>query len=417
MQMTENQPEARQKCILAAVDCGEYDAEVSIRELERLADTAGADTLAYVIQSLKSPDNAAYFGSGKLIEIKEMMENMGAELLIVDDELTGVQLRNIENAIDRPVVDRTMLILDIFAARAQTREGKLQVELAQQKYILPRLIGMGQALSRQGGGIGTRGPGETKLETDRRYLRSRIHALNEALKEVKRHRELTRARRKKNRIPVVAIVGYTNAGKSTLLNCLTGAGVLAENKLFATLDPTARELTLSNGRSVILIDTVGLISRLPHDLVDAFHSTLEEAKAADIILQVCDCSDEHVSEQNAVTRQVLADLECGDTPTILVCNKADLLPEKPQNVPEDVVYISARSGEGIDLMLQKITDILDESVVKQEIVLPYAKMSLLSFIHEHGKVVSEEYREDGLFVAFELEKADYGIFLHELEKN
>ncbi len=410
--MTENTLELRQKCILAAVDTGAFDAEVSIRELERLADTAGADTLAWVIQSLQNPDNAAYFGSGKLIEIKEMMENLQADLLIVDDELTGVQLRNIENAIERPVVDRTMLILDIFASRAQTKEGKLQVELAQQKYILPRLIGMGQALSRQGGGIGTRGPGETKLETDRRYLRSRIHALNEALKQVKRHRELTRARRKKNRIPVVAIVGYTNAGKSTLLNYLTGAGVLAENKLFATLDPTARELTLANGRSVILIDTVGLISRLPHDLVDAFHSTLEEAKAADIILQVCDCSDEQVAEQNAVTRQVLADLECGDTPTILVCNKADLLSVKPAHVSEDVVYVCAKTGEGIGEMLQKITDILDESVVKDAVLLPYAKMNLLSFIHEHGRVVSEEYREDGLFAAFELEKADYGVLMH-----
>lgn len=412
----QNDQTSRQKAVLAAVDTGAFDAEVSIKELMSLADTAGADTLAYVIQPLKTPDNAAYFGSGKLLELKEMLHNLGADLLIVDDELTGVQLRNIENAVEKPVVDRTMLILDIFAARAQTKEGKLQVELAQQKYILPRLIGMGQALSRQGGGIGTRGPGETKLETDRRYLHSRIHHLNEALKEVKRHRELTRARRKKNRVPVVAIVGYTNAGKSTLLNTLTGAGVLAENKLFATLDPTARELTLPNGRTVILIDTVGLISRLPHDLVEAFHSTLEEAKSADIILQVCDASDPQVRQQNAVTAQVLADLGCGDTPTILVCNKADKLPEAPAHTSENTVYLCAKTGEGVDRMLKLLTNILDQSTVRSELELPYTKMDLLHFLHANGKVTEEKYTETGLKIAFELDNADYGILMHMLEE-
>lgn len=414
--MIQNQTTPRQKAVLAAVDTGAFDAEISIKELKSLADTAGADTLAYVIQPLKTPDNAAYFGTGKLAEMKELLHNLSADLLIVDDELTGVQLRNIENAVETPVVDRTMLILDIFAAHAQTKEGKLQVELAQQKYILPRLVGMGQALSRQGGGIGTRGPGETKLETDRRYLHSRIHHLSEALKEVKRHRELTRARRKKNRVPVVAIVGYTNAGKSTLLNTLTGAGVLAENKLFATLDPTARELTLPNGRTVVLIDTVGLISRLPHDLVEAFHSTLEEAKSADIILEVCDASDPQVRQQNAVTAQVLADLGCGDTPTILVCNKADKLPEVPAHLPDNTVYLCAKTGEGVDRMLDLLTQILDQSTVKSELELPYTRMELLNFLHANGKVVEEKYTETGLKVAFELDNADYGVLMHMLEE-
>jgi GTP-binding protein HflX len=278
------------KAVLACVDTGEFDAEVSINELAELADTANAEVVGTIIQKRPAYDPATCMGAGRLEELKEQLEALEAELVIFDHELTGVQVRNIEQILDVRVIDRTTLILDIFAQRARTKEGKLQVELAQQKYRLPRLTGMGTALSRLGGGIGTRGPGETKLETDKRHIRKRISYLEAELEELKKHRSFSRSRRKKDGVLCAAIVGYTNVGKSTLLNALTDAGVLAENKLFATLDITSRAIELPDGRSVMLVDTVGLIRRLPHNLVEAFKSTLEEAAAADLILNVQDLS-------------------------------------------------------------------------------------------------------------------------------
>ena len=295
--------EEQERAILVAVDTGEYDAAVSLDELEELAQTAGAVVLGKISQKRPSVDKATCVGSGMLEQIKTQAAALGANLLIFDHELTASQLRNIEDAAGLAVVDRTTLILDIFAQRARSREGKLQVELAQQKYRLPRLMGQGTVLSRLGGGIGTRGPGESKLESDRRHIRRRIESLEEQLRNLERQRSIRRARRKKDGIITVAIVGYTNVGKSTLLNTLTDAGVLAEDQLFATLDPTARALTLPDGRTVMLIDTVGLVRRLPHQLVEAFQSTLEEAADADLLLHVCDISSPEVDDQIEVTRR------------------------------------------------------------------------------------------------------------------
>ncbi|MDE6784072.1 MAG: GTPase HflX, partial [Ruminococcus sp.] len=295
------------KAVLACVDTGEFDAEVSIAELSELAESAGAEIVGEVIQRKSSYDAATCMGTGRLEEIMEQLDVLGAEIVIFDHELTGVQVRNIEDILKVRVIDRTTLILDIFAQRARTKEGKLQVELAQQKYRLPRLTGMGTSLSRLGGGIGTRGPGETKLETDKRHIRKRISYLENELGELKKHRDFSRSRRKKDGILCAAIVGYTNVGKSTLMNALTDAGVLAENKLFATLDITSRSIELPDGRSVMLIDTVGLIRRLPHNLVEAFKSTLEEAAAADIILNVQDISSPEREQQAEVTVKLLSE--------------------------------------------------------------------------------------------------------------
>ena len=293
--MTEKKIE---KAVLVSADIGEYDCEASMDELSELARTAGAEEAARVVQKRDAYESATVIGEGKLEEVKELCANLGAKLLIFDCELTASQIRNIEEETDVRVIDRTMLILDIFAGRAVSREGKLQVELAQLKYRLPRLMGIGASLSRLGGGIGTRGPGETQLETDRRHIRRRIDKLSQELKELEERRGYSRSRRRKDNVQVGAIVGYTNAGKSTLLNLLTNAGVLAENKLFATLDPTSRAIELPDGRSLLLVDTVGLIRRLPHNLVEAFKSTLEEAACADIILHVCDVSDPEAAEKN-----------------------------------------------------------------------------------------------------------------------
>ena len=289
--------EETQRVLLAAVDTGEYDAEESMEELAELVRSAGGEVKAQVIQPLPSIRQATYLGIGKLKEVKEAAERLDVNLLIFDTELTGAQMRNIEAETGIPVIDRTMLILDIFARRARTNEGKLQVELAQQKYRLPRLIGMGQALSRQGGGIGTRGPGETKLESDRRHIRRRIESLTRQLDELKRRRGDLRKRRQKSELPVVSLVGYTNVGKSSLLNALTDANVYAENQLFATLDTTSRQLLLPSGKEAILTDTVGLLSRLPHELIEAFSATLEEAASSDLILHVFNLSNPRVSEQ------------------------------------------------------------------------------------------------------------------------
>ncbi len=385
------------KAILVSADTGDYDCDASMDELAELASTAGAQELARVIQKRDAYESATVIGEGKLEEVKELCTNLGAELLIFDCELTASQIRNIEEATDVRVIDRTMLILDIFAGRAVSREGKLQVELAQLRYRLPRLMGIGASLSRLGGGIGTRGPGETQLETDRRHIRRRIDKLSDELKELEERRGYTRSRRKKDSVQVGAIVGYTNAGKSTLLNHLTGAGVLAEDKLFATLDPTSRAIELPDGRNLLLVDTVGLIRRLPHHLVEAFKSTLEEAACADIIIHVCDASDPEAAEKADVTLKTLADLGAAEIPVVTVLNKCDKLEE---NIPENesTVKISALKAQGIDRLLEVIAHNLPETSKRMKLLLPYAKGGLTAVIRENGKIFSEEYTENGILV-------------------
>ncbi len=394
--MTVNeQNNAPVKAILAALDNGSYDTAASVEELEELAKTANAEVVAKVIQKRPAADSATVLGEGKIEEIAELAESLGAELLVFDTELTASEIRNIEDVVNIRVIDRTMLILDIFAARAVTNEGKLQVELAQLRYRLPRLMGIGRSLSRLGGGIGTRGPGEKQLETDKRHIRRRIEKLESELKELTERREFSRRRRKKDNVLTGAIVGYTNAGKSTLLNRLTDAGVLAENKLFATLDLTSRSIELPDGRSLLLIDTVGLIRRLPHHLVEAFKSTLEEAACADIILHVSDISDPEAMDKTVTTQKILAELGCGEIPSVSILNKADLV---DYDIPEDdtTVKISAKSGEGIERMLELIAKNLPESAKRMKLLIPYDKAGFSAQIRENGKIFSEEYTADGV---------------------
>ena len=392
--MYENK-EQKERAVLAGVNTGAFDAEASIDELAELADTAGAEVLAKFIQNRESPDNAAYLGEGKLREIRDFCRQQEADLLILDDELSGIQLRNIEEITGVHAIDRTTLILDIFAGRARSREGRIQVELAQQKYRLPRLIGLGKQLSRLGGGIGTRGPGETKLESDRRHIRRRIDALEAELKALGENRARIRQRRSKNGAITAAVVGYTNVGKSTLLNLLTTAEVYVQDQLFATLDPTARELTLPNGQRIILVDTVGLIQRLPHQLVEAFHSTLEEAADADLILNVCDCSDPAVDRQLEVTRQLLSDLGCGGIPTLTVYNKIDLCPDPERFVGNDhTVYISAAKKQNIHGLLHAMETALSEKMRQVTLEIPYSEGSLLNLLRKRGRVRKEEFLED-----------------------
>lgn len=398
MEFYENSREP-EVAVLVGVDMGTYNAEVSMDELEELARTAGATVAAKVIQKRDKPDTATYVGSGRLEEIKEFSQANDIDLLIFDGELTPSQQRNIEDETDIRVVDRTTLILDIFAARARSNEGKIQVELAQLKYALPRLGGKGAEMSRLGGGIGTRGPGESKLESDRRHIRRRIQSLQEELAEIAKRRENLRARREKDGVETVAIVGYTNAGKSTLMNALTDAGVLAENKLFATLDPTSRALTLPDGRTVMLIDTVGLVRRLPHQLVDAFRSTLEEAANATVILNLCDASDECCTEHLNVTMNLLAALGCAEKPIISVLNKCDLcrgsffLPAQGE-----FIMISAKTGEGLGNLLAKIQLSLPLTRKKAELLIPYSDGGLVNYIREEGVLIQEDYRADGIYI-------------------
>lgn len=395
--MFDNLQEQKCRVILCAVDTGEYDAETSINELEELAETAGAETLAKMIQKRPSFDSALCMGEGKIKELSEMCENLNPDLLIFDHELTATQTRNIEDITNIRVVDRTALILDIFAQRAVSAEGKLQVELAQQKYRLPRLAGMGISMSRLGGGIGTRGPGETKLETDKRHIRRRIEILENELKELSKRREQNRSRRKKDNILSAAIVGYTNVGKSTLLNRLTDAGVLAENMLFATLDTTSRGLLLPDGRTVLLIDTVGLIRRLPHNLVEAFKSTLEEAANADLILNIIDISDELAFEHAEVTEKLLSELGCDGIPKLNILNKCDIS-EQTDFISDDVstVKISAKTGYGIERLLNSVSENLPKTAYKMKLLVPYEDAAILGKIRIDGKVFSEEYTEKGI---------------------
>lgn len=398
MELHENS-QAPEVAMLVGIDMDTYDAEVSIDELEELARTAGAVVCAKTLQKRDRPDSATYVGSGKLEEIKEFAEANDVDLLIFDGELTPSQQRNIENETEIRVIDRTTLILDIFAARARSGEGKIQVELAQLKYSLPRLGGKGTQLSRLGGGIGTRGPGETKLESDRRHIRRRIQSLEEDLKEIAKRREQLRTRREKDGVETVAIVGYTNAGKSTLMNALTNAGVLAENKLFATLDPTSRALILPDGRSVMLIDTVGLIRRLPHHLVQAFHSTLEEAASASVILNVCDASDPCCAEHLAVTKALLDSLGCEGKPIVSVLNKCDLC-DNSFVLPAEgkFVMISALNERGFDNLLAQIQLALPLTRKKAELLIPYSDGGLVNYIREDGVLLEEDYRGDGIYI-------------------
>lgn len=388
-----------QRALLVSVDTGEYDAQASLNELFELAQSAGADTVTSVTQKKDKPDVATCVGSGRLEEIAEYCKNDDIDLVIFDRELSPTQIRNIEKETDVRVIDRTMLILDIFAQRARSKEGKLQVELAQLKYMLPRLTGKGAEMSRLGGGIGTRGPGETKLETDKRHIRRRMETLQEQLAEVEKHRGQLKRRREKDGVITVAIVGYTNAGKSTLMNYLTDAGVLAQDKLFATLDPTSRALKLPNGVSVMLTDTVGLVRRLPHHLVNAFKSTLEEAAQADIILNVCDASSEEAQVHLTVTNELLRELGCEDRPIIPVLNKCDLV-NGLDNVPMigDAVRISAKTGKGVDSLLQAVENNLPVKMRRVRLLIPFEQAPLTAKLRQQGTLLHEEYTDNGISV-------------------
>ncbi len=384
------------QALLVSVDTGGFDAEASLDELFELVKSAGAEPVLAVTQKLQKPETATFVGSGKLEEIKQICAEREIDLIVVDSELSPTQIRNIENETDVRVVDRTTLILDIFALRAKSKEGKLQVELAQLKYTLPRLTGKGIEMSRLGGGIGTRGPGETKIETDRRHIRRRMETLKAELAEVEKHRDMLRRRREKDGVITCAIVGYTNAGKSTLMNTLTDAGVLAQDKLFATLDPTSRALKLPSGVSVMLIDTVGLVRRLPHHLVEAFRSTLEEAAQSDIIINLCDASSDEARVHLAVTNELLESLGCGDTPIITVLNKCDLLDGSLMAQDfESYIKISAKTGEGLDNLLQAVEDNLPVRMKRVTLLVPFSQGGLVSEIREKGTLISEEYLAEG----------------------
>ena len=377
------------------------DAEDSVAELAELVETAGAVVVGTLIQKRENIHPGTYVGTGKVFELEELIEETGATGIVCDDELSPAQLKNLEEALKTKVMDRTLIILDIFAARASTSEGKIQVELAQLKYRLSRLSGLGRSLSRLGGGIGTRGPGEKKLEMDRRLINSRVAQLNRELKEVQRHREVNRQQRKRSGIPVVAVVGYTNAGKSTLLNHLTNAEVLEEDKLFATLDPTTRILELTNHQKVLMTDTVGFIRKLPHHLIDAFRSTLEEAKYADIILHVVDASNPQMDKQMYIVYDTLRNLEVEGKKIITAFNKTDRIgqPEPLHDFrAERTVHISAKYGDGLEDLKNILEEILREEKDFLECTIPYRDAGVIQKIREKGELLSEEYREDGIFV-------------------
>lgn len=399
--MYENDTQYTPLAVLAGVDTGAYDMDASMEELRELAASAGYESAGILTQKRPEPDAATCLGAGRLEELAEFVRNSGADAVIFDHELSPLQIRNLEQQLDRPVIDRTLLILDIFAQRAVSAEGKLQVELAQLRYQLPRLAGRGVQLSRQGGGGGggggaRRGAGESKKEVDRRHIQRRITALSRQLEELAQRRQRLRERRRKDGVTTVAIVGYTNVGKSTLLNALTQAGVLAEDKLFATLDPTARGLELPDGRRVMLIDTVGLLRRLPHHLVEAFRSTLEEAAQADLILSVCDAASGEAPQQMAVTRELLAQLGAERLPVLTVLNKCDLLPELPQGLEGDCVPISARTGAGLPELLEAVARALPPSHLRAKLLLPYSAGELEARILRDGKIFLREYTPQGV---------------------
>lgn len=397
-----------ERALLVEVDTGEYDAEASLAELYELVRSAGAEPCGAMTQKRPAQDKATCVGSGMMEQIADFCEKCEADLLVFDCELSPTQIRNIEKISKVRVVDRTMLILDIFASRAKSKEGKLQVELAQLKYMMPRLAGQGTSLSRLGGGIGTRGPGESKLETDRRHIRRRIDTLREQLEAVEKHREQINRRRRKDGIVTVALVGYTNAGKSTLMNYLTQAGVLAKDMLFATLDPTARALKLPGGTTVMLIDTVGLVRRLPHQLVQAFKSTLEQAATADIILNVCDASSPEAQVHLEVTNDLLAELGCEDRPIIPVFNKCDAVPSL-SIIPfvGNSVRISAISGAGVDRLLNVIEANLPVKTRRVTLQLPFARSGIAAQVRRDGVVETEQYTETGLMLTAQISPTLY----------
>ena len=379
----------------------EDDTEASLDELSELVRTAGADTVGRIIQNREAMHPSTYIGKGKMDEVRQMASAAGATGVVCDDELSAVQMRELEQALQIKVMDRTLVILDIFASRAVTSEGKIQVELAQLKYRQARLTGLGQSLSRLGGGIGTRGPGEKKLEMDRRLIRERIAQLNRELKAVKMHREVTRNQRKRTGIPVAAIVGYTNAGKSTLLNALTDAGVLQEDKLFATLDPTTRVLKLSGKQEILLTDTVGFIRKLPHHLIDAFRSTLEEAKYADYILHVVDASNPQMDIQMHVVYETLRELGIRDKKIVTLFNKQDIRTD--DSVLRDfradrTICLSARTKEGLEALKETLEELLREEKIYIERVYDYREAGLLSLIRKKGELLEADYEEDGIHV-------------------
>lgn len=379
----------------------QYDTVESMEELEELALTAGAVTVAKVIQNRESIHPGTYIGKGKIEEIRDLAYELDATGVVCDDELSPAQIKNLENEIQMKVIDRTVMILDIFAQRAATREGKIQVELAQLKYRSSRLIGLRSSLSRLGGGIGTRGPGEKKLEMDRRLIKDRISQLNKELETVKQSRDISRMQRNKNSIPVIAIVGYTNAGKSTLLNTLTGAGVLEEDKLFATLDPTTRNLVLESGQQVLLTDTVGFIRKLPHHLIDAFRSTLEEAIYADIILHVVDSSHKEVETQMRIVYETLENLGVKEKTIITVFNKQDKLENETvisDQHADKTVKVSAKHNQGLDKLLVLIEEVLRREKIFIEKVFPFDQAGKLQSIRKYGQLLEESYQEDGIFV-------------------
>ncbi len=408
MELAESRELKNSKTVLVGVllpNVEEAKFESSLEELKRLADTAGGDVVGTLTQKLDSVNAASVIGSGKLEELSEMVEALEADTVIFDFELSPSQIRNISDALgDVVVIDRTMLILDIFALHARSGEGKLQVELALLKYSAPRLCGKGIEMSRLGGGIGTRGPGETKLESDRRHIRRRINSLEESLEELERTRKTMRAARDRSAVPNVAIVGYTNAGKSTLINCLTDAGVLAEDKLFATLDPTTRRFTLPNGENILLTDTVGFIGNLPHQLVKAFRSTLDEAVYADILIILSDASDPECAEKLAVTEETLESLGAGDKPVLYVYNKCDEIGFDRTMVPSDTsdsrlkVFVSAKTGEGIGELTEKLEEIIANGKSTEVFIIPQNAMGALNTLYKEASVVSVDYDVQGATV-------------------
>lgn len=394
--------ETQERVILLGISAGERDdAWACLDELEDLVETAGAVTVARIVQNRENVHPGTYFGKGKLEEVKERIWELDATGVVCDDELSPAQLHNLEDALDTKVMDRTMVILDIFAARANTREGKIQVELAQLKYRAARLVGLRSSLSRLGGGIGTRGPGEKKLEMDRRLIHERIGQLKAELKEVERHREVQRRQREKSHIRVAAIVGYTNAGKSTLLNYLTHAGILAEDKLFATLDPTTRSLTLPQGQRILLTDTVGFIRKLPHHLIEAFKSTLEEARYSQIILHVVDCSNPQMDMQMHVVYGTLKELGITDKTIVTVFNKTDKLDREVilKDLTADYqVKMSAKTGQGADILLEVLETILRNEQIYLEKLYPYSQAGKIQAVREYGELLEEAYGEDGISI-------------------